>query len=97
MFIPKPGQDDYSVAKSFRQISLTSFLFKTLEQLVLWRLEDTTLKEHPLHEQQHTFRKGLSSEVALSRSVNHIEQAIHKIQLALGLFLDIELGGFLTT
>ncbi len=66
------------------------FLFKTLQQRILWRPEDTTLKEHLLHEQQHTFRKGPSTEDAPSRAVKHIEQAIHKSQLALGLFLDIE-------
>jgi len=30
-FIPKPGKIDYTTAKSFRPISLTSFLLKGLE------------------------------------------------------------------
>jgi hypothetical protein len=34
IFIPKPGKKDYGAARSFRPISLTSFLFKTLEKLV---------------------------------------------------------------
>jgi len=33
-FIPKPGKIDYTTAKSFRPISLTSFLLKGLEKLV---------------------------------------------------------------
>ena len=34
IFIPKPGKKDYAQAKSFRPISLTPFLFKTLERLL---------------------------------------------------------------
>ncbi|XP_050664244.1 lipase 3-like [Leptidea sinapis] len=33
VFIPKPGNSDYTNPKSFRPISLTSFLMKTLERL----------------------------------------------------------------
>jgi hypothetical protein len=39
IFIPKPGKDDYSDPNAFRPISLTSFIFKTMERLVLWHLE----------------------------------------------------------
>lgn len=34
VFIPKPGREDYSAAKAYRPISLTSFLLKTLERLI---------------------------------------------------------------
>ncbi|XP_046145739.1 uncharacterized protein LOC123989073 [Osmia bicornis bicornis] len=34
VFIPKPGKNNYDLAKSYRPISLTSFLLKTLERLV---------------------------------------------------------------
>jgi len=33
-FAPKPGRSDYSQAKAFRPISLTSFSLKTLERLI---------------------------------------------------------------
>ncbi len=93
VFIPKPGRDDYSEPKSFRPISLTSFFFKTLERLVLWHLENTTFREHPLSQHQHAFRKGLSTEVALSKTVNFIERNVYSDRTSLGLFLDIE-GAF---
>ncbi len=35
MFIPKPGKDDYTKAKSFRPITLTSHVFKTMEKVIL--------------------------------------------------------------
>ncbi len=39
VFIPKPGKEDYPKAKSFCLITLTSFIFKTLERVVLDHLE----------------------------------------------------------
>lgn len=35
VFIPKPGKDDYTSPKSFRPISLTSFMLKGLERMLL--------------------------------------------------------------
>jgi len=32
-FMPKPGKTDYTIAKSYRPISLTSFLLKVLEKI----------------------------------------------------------------
>ena len=40
VFIPKPGKDDYNTAKSFRPISLMSFILKTLERLLFWYIND---------------------------------------------------------
>ena len=94
VFIPKAGKDDYTKAKSFRPISLTSFLFKGLERVVLWHLEETTLLENPLSKNQHAYRKGYSCESALSSMVDMIESAILRPpNIALGAFLDVE-GAF---
>jgi hypothetical protein len=38
VFIPKPGKDSYYRTSSWRPISLTSFLLKTLERLIDWYL-----------------------------------------------------------
>jgi hypothetical protein len=46
-----------------------------------------------MHEKQHAFRKGHSTELAISEVVNTIESAIHKGKYALATFLDIE-GAF---
>ena len=34
VFIPKPGKDTYDLAKSWRPISLTNYLLKTMEKYV---------------------------------------------------------------
>ena len=93
VFIPKQGKDDYRKAKSFRPISLTSFLFKTLERVVLWELEATTLRGNPLSRNQHAFRRGSSTESALSDMVDQIERSILRGEHAMGVFLDIQ-GAF---
>ncbi len=93
VFIPKPRKDDYAEPKSYRPISQTSFFFKMLELLVYWFLDEGVLWEHPLSDKQHVFRKGLSTEVALSKTINFLEQRVYKNRSALAVFLDIE-GAF---
>ena len=34
IFLPKPGKDPYDIPKSYRPISLSNFLLKTLKRLV---------------------------------------------------------------
>jgi hypothetical protein len=62
VFIPKSGKKDYGDPRSFWPISLTCFLFKTLERLVMWQLDELCLMDKPLHDNQFAFRKGRSTE-----------------------------------
>jgi ribonuclease HI len=93
IFIPKTGKEDYAHVRSWRPISLMSFIFKTLERLILWHLEETVLKEFTMHKDQHAFRKGRSTESALSDTVDYLESAVLRQGVAVGVFLDIE-GAF---
>ena len=40
IFIPKPGKEDYSSLKSYRPITLSSFVLKGLERIMLWYLRE---------------------------------------------------------
>jgi hypothetical protein len=93
IFIPKPGKSDYTDKRAFRPISLMSVLFKTLERLVLWHIEETNLTDRPMHESQYGFRKGKSTDQALSKAVNIIEKGLNRGKYVLGVFRDI-LGAF---
>ena len=93
IFIPKPGKKDYSLVRSFRPITLSNFIVKAMERIILWHLTETTLKDNPLNENQHAFRKGKSTETALSNMAENIESALVKGEYALGVFLDIQ-GAF---
>lgn len=87
---PKPGKDDYDQVKAFRPITLASFLFKALERVVQWEIEENILSKNPLSCNQHAFRHGVSTQTALSSLCNDIESAIYRDEIALGVFLDIK-------
>ena len=93
IFIPKPGKEDYSDARAFRPISLMPVVVKAMERVILWHMLDTNLKENPLNDNQHAFRKGHSTDTALTNMVEYLEDAIINQKFALGAFLDIK-GAF---
>ena len=93
IFIPKPMKMTYDNPRSFRPITLTTFFVKVLERLVLWYLEQEVLSVNPISKVQHAFRRGRSTESALSTMVEYIELALKRRQFALGVFLDIQ-GAF---
>jgi hypothetical protein len=67
------------------------FLFKTLERMVKWHVEDDN--SLPFHKDQHAFCKGHCTENALSHMVDRLERAMSENQAALVVFLDIK-GAF---
>ena len=89
IFLQKPGKSDYSDPKSYRPISLMTFLLKGLERLVFWEINNTALKDKPLSKQQHAFRKGYSCQTAISDLVDNIESNILRNKLYMSTFLDI--------
>ncbi len=89
IFIPKPGKEDYSKAKAFRPIILSSFIFKAMERVVLNHLEVDQDICSKLNINQHAPRKGSSCDSALSSMVNELERPTLNNQYALAIFLDI--------
>ncbi|XP_041972138.1 uncharacterized protein LOC121728097 [Aricia agestis] len=49
-YIPKSGDRDKALPKSYSTISLTSFMLKTMEKVVNLHIRDTYLTKTPLHE-----------------------------------------------
>ena len=88
IFLPKPGKDTYDLPKSYRPISLSNFVLKALERLVVWKM-DEDLKSRPIHPKQHGFSKGKSTESAISATADYIEQQLFEGRHCLGVFLDI--------
>lgn len=93
VFLPKPGKDDYSSPKSYRPISLTSFLLKGLERLVYWYLVENPLEGRVFHQYQFAYRPGRSTVDALHTIVTRLEKALFNKEVAIAAFLDIE-GAF---
>lgn len=90
IFIPKPGRADYSIPKSFRPITLSSGLLKGLEKIVKIQIESTGTIKLP---NQFAFRKGCSTETAISKVYDELEKAFYNGKIGLAAFLDIE-GAF---
>ena len=93
IFIPKPGKYDYMEPRSFRPITLQSFVFKVIEKMSMAKLKDTFYRAKPFHSNQHAFRTGRSCDSALSQVTDFIESSLGRKEYALGLFLDIK-GAF---
>jgi hypothetical protein len=74
-FISKPGKIDYTKAKAYHLSSLSSFLLKIMETLVDRHISDGALKINPLHQIQHAYQIGKSTETALHSVVTCIENA----------------------
>jgi hypothetical protein len=95
IFIDKPGKTDFEKTRSFKPISLMSFVYQNPEKVVAMELEQNAYKENPMHEEQFGFVKGRSTErmSTLSATVNEIEKGRHEKEFVVVTLLDIK-GSF---
>jgi hypothetical protein len=93
VYIPKQGNRDKTDPKSYRPISLTSFLLKAMEKVLNYHIREGALQRMPLHTKQHAYQKGKSTETALLDLVNNLGKALEDKEVALGAFLDV-VGAF---
>lgn len=89
VYIPKPGKLLNS-PKSFRPISLMSFILKSLEHIFCLHLEDKILE---LKNQQYAYRKNRSTIQALNDMITKIEEKLMRKIPVWSAFLDIS-GAF---
>lgn len=92
-FIPKAGKERYDQAKSFRPISLMSFILKILEKLIDRRIRDIELKDNMLHNAQHAYQAGKGTESALHSLITDIEKQFPIKGSTMAVFIDIQ-GAF---
>lgn len=93
VFLPKPGKEDYTNPKSYRPISLTSFMLKTMEKVCVDWLWTKVLVDRPIHDSQHAYRAGRSTETALHKLVGIVEHSMEVGEDVVAVFMDIE-GAF---
>lgn len=94
VFIPKPGKKSEQLPKSFRPISLSSFLLKTMEKVMDHHIRGTYLVRKPIHKFQFAYQQGKSTETAVHHVVKMVEKTLQAKQIALCAFIDIQ-GVFL--
>ena len=91
-FIPKPGKSSYDEAKSFRPISLASFILKSMERILDCYIREKCLR-FPIFYNQHAYIKGRSTVTAIHKLTGILEKSMNYKENALAVFLDVE-GAF---
>ena len=79
-------EDDYSAPKVYRPITLSSFVLKGLERLVLWYIRERVVVSKLVS--QHAYTRGLSTETALSKAVDFIEKSFYRKKITVAVSLD---------
>ena len=93
VFIPKPLKIDYGDVGYFRPISLTQFVFKTMEIIVEWSLREHADNFGTISPMQHAYSGSKGTNKALSTLVNMIESSILRGEFCLVVSVDIK-GAF---
>lgn len=89
IFIPKPGKENYYDPKSFRPISLMSFLLKTLEKIVESSIRDNELIRKQIHPNQHAYMPGKGCDSALNDLASIIEKNMNSNQTSILTSIDV--------
>ena len=77
----KCSQENHTIertAKSFKPISLSSYLLKGKERTILWHLKETTLKTEPINKEVYSYKEGVSTENAIQKVTYLIEHFRNK-------------------
>ena len=86
ILIPKPGKEDYSSPKSYRPITLSSFVLKGLERIMLWYLREKVITKALVS--QHAYTRGFSTESALSEVLDYVESSFYRKEKVITVSLD---------
>lgn len=88
-FIPKPGKDNYDDPKSYRPISLMSFVLKALEKIIEGRIRNINIRKKPLQRAQHAYQKGKGTDTAIHDLTTFIDKAKQSKESCLVVSIDI--------
>ncbi|GBP92805.1 Putative 115 kDa protein in type-1 retrotransposable element R1DM [Eumeta japonica] len=89
--IPKPGKDDYSRPKSYRPIGLLPVMGKTVERMLVWRIQWHIMPK--LQTRQYGFMPQRGTEDSLYDLMTHIHNELNLKRIIVMVSLDIE-GAF---
>ena len=89
-FLRKNGKSSYHVPGSYRPISLTSYLCKSMERIVTHRLYGFAEHFNLIDKEQEEFRRFRGTVDALLRLTQDIIDGFNKKESTAALFIDIE-------
>ena len=93
VYIPKAGKRPSDEAKSYRPISLTSFLLKTMERIIDRYIRDEILIHNPVSINQFAYKEGTSTITALQTFVKRIRKTFKDQEIGIAVSIDIQ-GAF---
>ena len=90
IFLRKPGKTDYTLTSSYRPITITSYMGKLLERILVVRLTQYMDSHVPLSKSQHGFRKGYSTSTYMYNLISSIQHSTKSKQKVAGIFVDLQ-------
>ena len=90
ILLKKPGKDDYTTTKSFRPITISSYVGKVLERILENRIRDFIEEKSILPNSQYGFRKNRSTSTYLTNMIATIQHQVKTKHSVSGLFLDLQ-------
>lgn len=87
--IPIYKGGDSQLLKNYRPVSVLPVFSKIFESLMYDRLKEYITEHNILYEHQFGFRKGHSTQVALTVFINKVMNALDNSQHVIGIFLDL--------
>jgi hypothetical protein len=87
--IPKPGKDNYGLAKSYRVISLLNCLGKVVENVVAVLVSNHCEREETLHPGQYGCRKRRSAVDAVGVLMAKVQEVWKEGRVAGALMMDV--------
>lgn len=93
ILLKKPNKSDYSIAKSYRVISLLNCFGKIVEKIVATALSNFCEQNELLHEGQFGYRKQRNAIDAVAKLILTTENAWNQKQQLGALFMDVK-GAF---
>lgn len=93
IYIPKAGKRPSDLPKSYRPISLTSFLLKAMERIIDRYIRDEILIHSPIHKNQYAYQQGKSTNTALQAFVKRVQKIFDDKEIGIAASVDIQ-GAF---
>ena len=87
--IPVYKSGDQQIPGNYRPISLTSQFAKLLEKCIFSRMDSFLSKYSIINKKQYGFRKGISTESAVSQIYNNYVEKIENKSSICSIFVDI--------
>ena len=88
--VPKPGKSDYNDVASYRPIGLLNIFGKSLEKLVINRLNHHIYTNNLDNPRQFGFKAQKSTINALYTAIDHIKSALNNKKMVIAVSLDIK-------